>query len=302
MAVNRRAALVVALGTSWIASGGSFLGMRVVTQSLPPVTVTAMRMLGACLILAVPVLWRLRDPANRPNVGEIGNAIVSGVLLLVLGQMMLVIGVSTTPAGTAAVFGSASPLMLAILAWWWAGEPLGGRRLVGLALGFAGLVLMGWSAVSEGSLSLPGTAAILFSAAAWAVGSFWGERRRLPRDAVVSITVQTIVAAVVIAALVPLSGEWERVHLVAVPPKAWGAMAFVIATGLLLFSSFSWLNARTSGTLANTFTYVAPVLTLILGALLLGEPLTIGRGAAAAVALVGVALIVSAGGKEKREG
>lgn len=293
------AGLLVALATSWIASGGSFLGMRVVTQMLPPVTVTAIRMAGACLLLALPFAWRLRDPANRPSRAEVASAIVAGLLLLVLGQTMLVVGVSTTPAGTAAVFGSSSPLILALIGWWRAREPIGGRRLVGLLLGLAGLVLMGWTAMSEGGLSAPGTAAILFSSAAWAIGSYWGEHRALPQDSVVSITIQTITAAVALAALAPLSGEWGSVNLAAVPIRAWGALAFVVVTGLLLFSSFSWLNAHATGTLANTFTYVAPVLTLILGALLLGEPLTVGRAAAAAVTLVGVALIVTASGKER---
>ena len=293
----RSAAVPIALGLTWIASGGSFIDMRVVTETLPPVTVTAMRMVGACVVLAIPFFLRLRDPANRPTRAQVVTSAVAALLLLVCGQMMLVIGLSQTPAGPAAVFGSCSPLLLALFAWVLLGEPIGGRQLAGIALGFAGLALMAWAAMSEGGGELRplGVAAILFSAAAWAAGSLYGERRDMPEDPVVSVTLQTIVAAVVITAIVPFTGEWAQVDLAAVPLKAWGAMAFVIATGLTLFGGFTWLNANTSGPLANTFTYVAPVLALLLGWAILSEPLTWARAAAAGVALAGVALIVSAG-------
>lgn len=297
-----RAALIVALGISWVAAGGSFIGMRVVTQALPPVTTTAVRMAGALLILLAPFAWRLRKPANRPNGRELVGAAVSGLLLLVIGQCLLVVGVSMTPAGTAAVFGSSSPLLLALLTWAVTRQPIGGLRTAGLLLGFAGLVLMGWSAVAAGGLSLPGVAAILVSAAAWAAGSFFGQHHPMPRDPVVSVTLQTATAAVLIGGLALVSGEAGRVDLGALRAVDGLAMASVIVTGLMLFGSFTWLNANASGALANTFTYVAPVLTLALGALLLGEPLTPAKAAAAAVTLVGVALIVSGGeGERARE-
>jgi drug/metabolite transporter (DMT)-like permease len=90
-----------------------------------------------------------------------------------------------------------------------------------------------------------------------------------------------------------LTGEAASVRLADVPARAGAALAFLtIVSTLLGYGVFSWVNQTVSPTLANSYNYVAPVITLVLASLFLGERLNWSK-AAAAVALGGVALMVS---------
>jgi drug/metabolite transporter (DMT)-like permease len=87
-----------------------------------------------------------------------------------------------------------------------------------------------------------------------------------------------------------------------VPFRSWAALAFLTVVSTLLgYSVFSWVNQAVSPTLANSYNYVAPVITLGLASLFLGEPLSWPKAAAAAVALGGVALMVSGKGPDRPE-
>jgi drug/metabolite transporter (DMT)-like permease len=97
----------------------------------------------------------------------------------------------------------------------------------------------------------------------------------------------------VLGAIVAVSGIAARTHLASVPPSAWCALAFlVVASTLIGYALFLTLNARVSTTLANTFNYAAPVIALLLSAVLLHEPLTLVKLIAGGIALAGVALMI----------
>lgn len=72
----------------------------------------------------------------------------------------------------------------------------------------------------------------------------------------------------------------------------WTALGFlVVASTLIGYAAFLWLNRKVSSTLANTFSYVAPLIALGLSTLLLGETLTWPKIAASMLSLIGVALM-----------
>ena len=115
----------------------------------------------------------------------------------------------------------------------------------------------------------------------------------MPRDPVFNLAVQLVTAGLLLTTLSWLTGEAASVRLADVPARAWAALAFLtIVSTLLGYGVFSWVNQTVSPTLANSYNYVAPVITLVLASLFLGERLNWSK-AAAAVALGGVALMVS---------
>ena len=172
-------------------------------------------------------------------------------------------------------------------------QPLDRRKLLGVCVGFLGTALLGWSSASGGSFSPKGAAAILSATACWAAGSLAATRVTLPRDPVFNLAVQLVTAGLLLTTLSWLTGEAASVRLADVPARAWAALAFLtIVSTLLGYGVFSWVNQTVSPTLANSYNYVAPVITLVLASLFLGERLNWSK-AAAAVALGGVALMVS---------
>lgn len=292
----------LALGVVWLAGGAFFVGYKAATDSLPLVLLGTMRFAGTALLLLPFAAWLLRTPAARPSVRQLGSAAISGVVLLAVSQTVTGWGVHLLPAGVSAVFGSSSPLFLALFSWAFMRLPLNGQQLAGVGIGFGGMVLMAWSSAQGGDFHLLGATAVLVGSAAWAAGSLYGNRADVPADAIVSMTVQTLAAGAVLGILTPATGELNGFHFAEVKASAWVGLAVLVVLNTIIgFGAFVWLNRMASITLANTFNYVSPVITMVLAVWLLSEPLTWPKVCAAAVALAGVALMVN-GSKEPQRG
>lgn len=290
-----RGAIVLAVGYVWFYNGANYLAFKVAGDALHPLMVATLRYLLAGVVLLPVALVRVRRSPVPAR--ELAGAATLGVVMLVVSQPLAIWGTHFLPAGVAAVFGSSAPLFLAVFAWAVFRRPLTRRQVAGVIVGFAGLVAMGWSSAGgSGGVDerwLAGAALTLVGSAAWAAGSLLAPHLRLPRDPVVGLTVQLIAATVVLGAIVLTSGIAAATDLARVPLAAWGALSFlIVASTLIGYAAFLALNADVSPTIANTFSYAAPVIALCLSALLLHEPLTPVKLAAGGITLVGVALMI----------
>ncbi len=288
---THRGLVALAVVYQWFYNGANFLAFKVAGNALHPLMVATLRFSLAALILLPFALtrWR-RSPASER---ELGGAALVGVTMLVASQALAIWGTHFLPAGVAAVFGSSSPLFLALFAWGVLRQPLAGRQVVGVTIGFVGLALMGWSSATSGNFRPAGAVLALAASAAWAAGSLLAPRLALPPDPMIGLTVQLAAAGVVLGVIVTVSGIAGTTHLARVPLSAWAALTFlVVASTLVGYAVFLALNAQVSPTLANTFNYAAPVIALCLSALLLHEPLTLVKLLSGGIALVGVALMI----------
>jgi drug/metabolite transporter (DMT)-like permease len=282
--------VATAVGYQWFYNGANFLAFKVAGNTLHPLMVATLRFSIAALILLPFALarWR-RTPVSFQ---ELGGAALIGVTMLVAGQALAIWGTHFLPAGVAAVFGSSAPLFLALFAWGVFHQPLARRQVIGVAIGFVGLVLMGSASAAGSDFRVIGTVLTLVAAAAWAAGSLFARRLTLPRDPLVGLTVQLAASGIVLGAIVTASGITSTTHLAGVPLVAWGALTFlIVASTLIGYAVFLTLN-RVSPTLANTFNYAAPVVALCLSALFLREPLTLVKMISGGIALMGVALMI----------
>ncbi|MEA1675309.1 DMT family transporter [Nitrospirillum sp. BR 11163] len=285
-----RGLVVLAVGYQWFYNGANFLAFKVAGSFLHPLMVAALRFSLAALILLpfAVTRWRRSPPSGR----ELACAALVGVMMLVASQAVAIWGTHFLPVGVAAVFGSSAPLFLALFAWAVLHQPLTGRQVAGVIIGFVGLVLMGWTSATGGDFRPIGAVLALSAAAAWAAGSLLAPRLALPRDPVIGLTVQLAVSGMALGAIVTVSGIAAMTHFAHVPLSAWAAVAFlIVASTLIGYAVFLMLN-RASPTLANTFNYAAPVVALLLSALLLHEPLTVMKLGSGAIALAGVALMI----------
>jgi len=286
-----RPLIVAAVGYQWFYNGANFLAFKVAANALHPLMVATLRYVFAALILLPIALLRLRK--TPVSMRQVGGAALVGMIMLVFSQALTIWGTHFLPAGVAAIFSSSSPIFLALFAWGLFRRPLTGRQVAGVGIGFVGLASMGWASAAGGDFRPVGAALVLFASASWAAGSLLAPRLPLPRDPAISLTVQLVTAAIVIGTVVSLSGIAGATRLARVPAEAWIALSFVVlASTVVGYAVFLMLNAQVSSALANTFYYAAPVVALGLSALVLGEPLTLAKMASAAIALLGVALMI----------
>jgi drug/metabolite transporter (DMT)-like permease len=214
---------------------------------------------------------------------------------------MVAYGELTVPSGITALFIALMPVWVAVLGRVFLGERLPRPAVVGIVLGFAGVaILIGPSAFGgPGALAPLGLAAILISPISWSSGSlFASHRARLPGRPLVATGAQMTTGGLLLLAMSAVSGELTGFRVERVAPDSLLAMAYLTVIGsLLAFTAYGWLLRVAPLPLIATYAYVNPIVAVILGALILSEPIEPRTLVAGAVIIVSVAIIVTARGR-----
>lgn len=291
----RRPPLVLvwlALGIVYVLWGATYLAMRVTVHEIPPFLAEAMRFAAAATILATVLVVRRGRRALRVSLRQVVSAALVGASLLAAGNGILMYAEQWVHSSIAALLFAFTPVFVVVLRAVTGDRP----RLataVGVLLGLVGIAI----------LVLPGESAavaswhaflVLFAAGCWAAGSFVAPRLPMPGDAFTSSVYELAAGAVVLVAAGAAMGEFGRFHPGEVTDRAWLALAYLIVFGsLIAYTAFTWLLKHTSVTLVATYAYVNPAVAMVLGVLLLAEPVTLPVVLGGVVIIVAVALVVS---------
>jgi drug/metabolite transporter (DMT)-like permease len=278
-----------ALATIYVVWGSTFLAIAIVVRDLPPFLSMALRHLVAGALLFGWVWWRR---GGRLALGrrEWGAAFVFGGLLFLVGHGGLAWAQQDVPSGVAALLVGTIPFWFAILARLAFGERLGGRALVGLVLGFAGLALLVDPSGEEAAEPV-GALVIALGAFAWAAGSLAARRLPLPSDTLLSAAMGMLAGGFLLAVVSGLGGEYDNVQ---VTTEALAAIGYMVVVGSLIgFSAYVWLLKVAPASTVSTYAYVNPVIAVLLGWAFNDEVITARTLVAGAAIVVGVALMVS---------
>ncbi len=293
---NRRALLAYLIVC--IAWGSTYIAIRVAVRSLPPFLMAGTRFLIAGALLAAYVYWRrLPWPEGLRGVVHVAGC---GVLFFLFGNGLVVWALQFMPSGTTSIFVVAVGIWTAEFDALLPGGPgrITWRVGIGLVMAFAGSVLLvGTSAAQILRADLRGPLALTIASMAWAMGTVLMKRRPSPANPFANATVQMIGggAALFLAGL--LFGEALNVTL-----TADGTIAFVylIVFGSLAgFGAYAYALHYMSPTAVGTYAYVNPVVAVILGRVLLGEPIS-ARVIAAMALMIGAAVLVQFGDRRAR--
>jgi drug/metabolite transporter (DMT)-like permease len=273
--------------------GGSFLAIRFSLESIPPLLISCIRFICAGIIL-MTVAWR--SGAARPTWAQWRSAAILGFMMFFAANSTLVRGEKTVPSGLAAVLYATLPLWMAVLGWLWQGEARpSGRTLVGLVLGFVGVVMM--FATDGKGIDPFGGLLVLASAVFWAVGSLLSRRVDKPESSALASGMNLICSGTMFLIASVLVGETSQFNLLAVSDKSILALVYlIVGSSVIGFSCYMWLLSVTAPNRVATYAYVNPVVALFIGALA-GEMLNPRELLAALVIVVAVALITSARAK-----
>ncbi len=290
-----------ALATVYVVWGSTYLAIRYAIGAdtgdvgLPPLLMGAMRfILAGALMLAFAMRRPHRD--GRPD--PIGwrqwrSAAIVGTALLLGGNGFVVLSEERISSGVAAVLVTTMPLWLALLAFLLGGERLNRLSVVGLALGFLGVVIL---ADPRGeSVDRVGAAMCLFAAFSWASGSFYSRQAPMPRRPLVMTGMEMLCGGVAMLIASVVSGDAAELRLSEVDTRAWVGFVYLLVFGsLVAFTAYVWLLANVRLSLVGTYAFVNPVVAVALGALPplrepIGTPVVVGS----AVIIAGVALIVT---------
>ena len=253
--------------------GSTYLAIRVGVGVLPPFLFAGLRFLMAGALLLAIVL-ALGDRLPRRLVDWRTQAIV-GVLLLAGGNAFVVWAEQYTPSGIASIFVVTVALWMAFFDAVIPGGSgdLNWRVVSGLAIGFLGTALLvGANPAEILRADLRGPIALTAASASWSLGSVYGKRHKTETSPYVGAALQMIAGGGAVTVLGTLLGEWPRWHMSA---RGASAIAYLVVFGSILgYSAYTYALRHTSATIVGTYAYVNPVIAVLLGWLILAEPVT----------------------------
>lgn len=270
---------LVILGALW---GAAFLFMRVAAPAFGPVTLIAVRVSIAALLL-LPLMARERGLSQAR--AALGPLVLVGALNTAIPFTLFAYAALTLPAGLSSVLNATVPLSGALVGLAWLGQRPRRLQVAGLALGFAGVLVLAWPRLASPA-DWRAVAAALVATVLYAVSAHL-TRQTLGgvRPLVVAGGSMTTAAVMLLPftlvwppAAMPSSGAWLT------------ALALGVASTAIAYVMYFRLIARSGPTVAMMVTYLVPVFGVSWGALFLGERLTGTALAGGMLVLAGVAL------------
>ncbi len=285
----------------YVVWGSTYLGIAIAVETIPPFLMAAIRFLIAGVVLLAWSLARDGRSFVPPTSREWRDSAIVGALLLGGGMGMVAFGQQTVPSGITALLIGMMPVWVAILGRIFLGERLPRLALVGIVVGFIGVaILIGPSAMGGvGALDGIGLVAIIIAPIAWSTGSlFSSHRATLPKRPLVATGILMVCGGLVLTLMGLVSGEFASLRLDEISARSLVAIVYLTLIGsLVAFTAYGWLLRVAPLPLIATYAYVNPVVAVILGAIVLHEPIDPRTLIAGAVIVFAVVLIVTARGR-----
>lgn len=278
--------MLLLLGAMW---GSSYLFIKITVADVPPFTLVAGRLLMAALILWAILLAR-RQRVARSRSAWAAFAVM-GLFSGTVPYVLITWGEQSIDSGLAALLQATMPIFTVIIAHFvTVDERISPRRILGIAAGFAGVVVLMLPDLRQGMhANVLGQLAVVASSVSYAGATIFARRRLRGQSPLMATTGQITAGALF---TLPLALLIERPFDLAPSSQAllsW--LGLVLIGTVVAYVIYYALLARTSATFTSTVTYVIPVNGLILGAIVLHEPLTPTILASAALILAGVLLV-----------
>lgn len=275
--------IAFALFAVYVIWGSTYVAMAIGVRHFPPYLMGGMRYTAAGLAIFLVLLLR---GERWPDRRVWAAALLTGILLLTVGNGAVNQAIAHVSSGLAALVIASSSLFAAFFARFW-GDPVSPREWLGIAVGFAGVALL--AAGTELRADLFALALLVGASASWALGSIWSRHLPQASSTWMASATQLLCGGAGMLVISLLRGEQMPA---AVPAEGWLALAYLAVFGAVIaFSAYAFLLKNTRPALATSTAYVNPVIAVALGALLLAEPVTGAELLAMLLVLAGVVLV-----------
>jgi drug/metabolite transporter (DMT)-like permease len=285
---GKRRFVVAAFSLLVLFWGSAFAVVKVGLGYSPPVLFAGLRILiGGLAMAAAALLW-----GGSPNLRRDWPVF----LLLALFNAALFIGLQTyailhLPSGSAAVLVYLQPILVGVLAWLILGEPLSAAKIVGLLLGFSGIVAVSAESVSGGTNSISPVGVVFgaCSALSWALGTVYFKKYESRVSTLWAVAITFLVGGVVLTALGLLIERWSEI--------SWTGefVASLLYSGLVGISLawVIWFALVRAGEASRVAAYIfaVPLTAVLIGVVFLDEPLGYALLIGAALVVCGIYLV-----------
>lgn len=281
-----------ALSAVYLIWGSTYLAIRFTVETMPPFLSAAARFIisGAFLYF-----WRRAAGDPKPTKVEYRNAVIIGIFLLVGGNGGVVWAAQYIPSSLSALLVATVPLwMLLFDALRPGGEKPRGKVICGILIGFCGAALLiGWTASGSSTDSLYGAIAVIVASLLWAIGSIYGKILHLPSSPLITTGIEMLAGGIVQIFVAWAFGEFTKFDFAALSERSTWALLYLTVIGPIAFVAYAWLLRNAPIPLVATYSYVNPLVAIVLG-YFLGKEIITMRILLAAGLIIGSVVLVSA--------
>ena len=274
--------------------GSTFLAIRIGVHEVPPLLLAGMRFFAAGIVLYA---WVRATGTAAPSRREWLSITLLAVLIFLVDYGLVFWAEQRVPSGITAVMLATIPVFTAlaeilILRT----QRLTVRLACALLVGLAGVAVLVSRSVSLGDAPIDrsGAIALVAGAISWSLASVLNRKLVLPQSKTMNSGAQMLVGGILLLLAAAIFGEFNGFHWQAVSSRAWLALAYLIVAGsIIAFTAYVWLIHHESPTKVGTYAYVNPVIAVLLGYFLAGEPLGPRTIAGTFLVLVSVVVITT---------
>jgi len=288
--------VVIAFATVYIVWGSTYFFIRMSEQGgMPPFLLGAIRftiagalLMGWCIIKGEKIFVK-RD---------IINAAVTGILLLLVGNGIVIWAEKTLPSAMVAIMVSSAPIWFVLLDKPnWSINLKNKSTIIGLIIGFAGVILLFSEQLQVmftggGASLLPWMLLLLLGSISWSYGSLYAKHRPSTGSASVSTAWQMLIAGIVYLPISVVHGEFKGLDLGSIQASGWLSVLYLVVFGsIAAYNAYVWLLQVRPATQVSTYAYVNPVIAVILGVVFAHENISLIQLTGLFVILASVLLI-----------
>jgi drug/metabolite transporter (DMT)-like permease len=283
------AAMCLIWGLTWVA-------IKIGLQDLPPFLSAGVRFaLASALLWPVVLLRRTPLPKTWPECRKI---LVPGFFIYGLNYALVYWGEQYIGAGLAAVLFASLPFMVAILAHYFLeNDAFTFAKLAGLAIGFAGILVVFYGGLEFGPQSYLGMLALLASSLACAYANILIKRDLHHVDPLAATALQMTLGTVLLLGAGTLEENWGDFHLTG--PAAGSILYLSLFGSAVAFTLYFWALKKTTASKLSLIAFVTPLVALAAGHFILDEPITARLAAGALLVAAGIVIVIYFPGLKK---
>jgi drug/metabolite transporter (DMT)-like permease len=268
-------------GTTWIASKEG-------VKHMPALQLVAIRQfIGGFLYVGYFLFKKTAWPKGK----QWKTIIILSILNFVLSNALSTWGVKYISSGLGAIIGAMVPLWIVIITFF-RGNQLSKLTVVGLIVSFGGVCVIFYDHLKDFlqadfrfGISLSITASIT-----WAFGTLYTKKKAASFNPYFSLGLQMFISSILIFAVIGATGT--AANLSTIPAISWWSIAYLTSIGTILtFIAFIYMLQHLPAEISSVYAYINPIVAVLLGAIIFGEPLTTAIAIGGLVTLIGLYIV-----------
>lgn len=286
--------VILAFAAIYVIWGSTFYGVSIALKSFPPFMLSALRLLIAGLALLVICILRKEEP---PSLNALAKNAFCGLLMFIGGIVAVVWAQQYLPSSLASII-ITTPFWFIILdKRQWSVYFSNKWILTGLIIGLLGVILLlgfkqGRSGTGDSGMQLISIMVMVTGSAMWVVGALYLKYHPTKTSTFVSTSIQFLAAGIFCLIICLMRGELQHMVLKEIRMDSTIALGYLsIVSSLITFMAFVWLIKRKPPVVVSTYSYVNPVVAVLLGWGLGNEHISTIQIVSLAVILCGVLFV-----------